>query len=82
MPEGRVSGRSAATSIDGAFDPRDCDDDVREVALPETIEARAAHHDSADRRAAARERRSGKMGAGGGRVAEKLAEGATKRATR
>src|SRR5436190_14448703 len=51
---------------------------LHEQSLLETVEARAAHDDSTNRRATARERRSAEMGAGRFGAAEKLAEPATK----
>jgi len=50
--------------------------------LPETVEARPAYDDSTDRRAAVRERRSGKTEAGSGRSYRKTCSRGTKRTTR
>jgi len=59
------------------FDPRDRDEDVRDIEMPWVELGRGPGSDRA-----ARERRSGKMGTGSGRDAEEFAAGATKRATR
>src|SRR5712691_3799537 len=54
---------------------------LHQQSLLETVEARAAHDDSTNRRATARERRSEEVGARAFGSAEKLAAAATKAAT-